>query len=178
MSKTYEKPIGIPSGVTVTVEGSDVSAKGPQGELTLAVSNPIEVRMDDSRIFLTCLDKSKTSKSLHGLFRSLIANMLEGVSKRFSKTLEIQGVGFKASIQGQKLAISLGFSKPIEYLVPDGVNVTTEGGTVIVVNGSDKQKVGDVAARIRAFFPAEPFKGKGIRYKGENVRRKAGKTVA
>lgn len=178
MSKTYEKPIEIPSDVTVTVEGSDVSAKGPQGELTLAVSNPIEVRVDAGRIFLTCLDQSKTSKSFHGLFRSLIANMLEGVSKGFSKTLEIQGVGFKASIQGQKLVISLSFSKPVEYLVPDGVKVTTEGGTVIVVSGSDKQKVGDVTARIRNFFPVEPFKGKGIRYKGESVRRKAGKTVA
>lgn len=178
MSRTGKKPIDIPSGVTVTAEGSSISVSGPEGDLLLTIPDPIEARMDNGRVVVTRPDDSKFSKSLHGLARSLIANMVDGVSKGFTKKLELQGVGFKASVQGQKLVMSLGFSKPIEYVVPEGVKVGTEGSTAIVVSGPDKQKVGDVAARIRAFFPAEPYKGKGVRYKGEYVRRKAGKTVA
>jgi len=116
--------------------------------------------------------------NLHGLTRTLIANMIEGVTKGYSKELEIQGVGFKAAIQGQKLMLSLGYPKPVEYTVPAGIKVAVTEGTAIVVSGADKQLVGDVSARIRSYFPAEPYKGKGIRYKGEYVRRKVGKTVA
>lgn len=178
MSKRSQKPIDIPSGITVTVKDSCISVKGPAGELSLVVSDPIKAEAGNSKVLVTRPNDSRTSKSLHGLTRSLIDNMIEGVSKGFIKSLEIQGVGFKAAIQGQKLMMWLGFSNAVEYVIPDGVKVVVEGGTMIVVSGPDKQKVGDVAARIRTFFPAEPYKGKGVRYKGEYVRRKVGKTVA
>ncbi len=178
MSRTGQKPIDIPDGVTVNVQGPDISVKGRLGELSMAVHDPIAASVDNGKVVVTRQNDTKTGKSLHGLTRSLIANMIEGVAKGFSKQLEIQGVGFKAAVQGQKLVVMLGFSSPVEYTVPEGVTVAVEGATKVVVSGTDKQKVGDTAARIRSFFPAEPYKGKGIRYKGEHVRRKVGKTVA
>jgi len=123
-------------------------------------------------------DDTRESRSFHGLARSLVANMIQGVAEGFKKELEIEGVGFRASVRGQEVSLSLGFSSPVEYLAPDGIKVTVDGGTKLVVSGADKQKVGDTAARLRGFMPAEPYKGKGMRFKDERVRRKVGKTVA
>ncbi|MCK5849446.1 MAG: 50S ribosomal protein L6 [Kiritimatiellae bacterium] len=178
MSRVGQQPINIPDGVTVTVDGTNISAKGSCGELFLVVRDEVTVKVSDAVITVGRADDTRESKSFHGLFRSLIANMIEGVSKGYSKDLEIQGVGFRAEIQGQKLVLTVGYSSPIEYEVPDDVKVEVAGATALKVSGADKQKVGAVAARIRAFCKAEPYKGKGIRYKGEHVRRKVGKTVA
>lgn len=179
MSRIGQKPIDIPGGVTVAMAGATVSVKGPKGELTHEVPPAIDVKVEDDNVIVSRADDTKMSKSLHGLSRSLVANMVEGVSRGFSKRLEIQGVGFRAAAQGQELVLTVGRSSPVQYVAPQGVVVTVEdGGTTIVVAGPDKQKVGEAAARIRAFAPAEPYKGKGVRYKGEHVRRKVGKTVA
>jgi large subunit ribosomal protein L6 len=178
MSRVGEKPIEIPSGVTVKVEPSLVAVKGGQGELSMKISDFIKVETDDKAVTVTRADDTRESKSFHGMTRSMISNMIEGVSKGFSKELEIQGVGFKAVVQGQKLSLSLGFASPVEYTIPEGVNIKVDNNTAVTVTGPDKQQVGDVAARIRSFFPAEPYKGKGVRYKDEHVRRKVGKTVA
>jgi large subunit ribosomal protein L6 len=178
MSRIGQKPVEIPSGVTVDVKGLSVIVKGAKGELSLSTSERIRAEVKDGRVIFTRTDDSKISLSEHGLMRSLVANMIEGVSKGFSKALEIQGVGYRAAVQGGKLVMTLGFSSPIEYDVPDGVNVKVDGGTFITIEGPDKQKVGDVAARIRLFCPVEPYKGKGVRYRGEQVKRKVGKTVA
>jgi len=178
MSRIGEKPIEIPSGVTVTISGSDVAVRGPKGELSMVLPGAIAATVSDNRIDVTREDDQRKSKSFHGLGRSLIANMVTGVSEGYTKELEISGVGFKAVAQGQTLSLSLGFASPVEYSVCEGVSVAVNNNTNIVVTGPDKQKVGETAARIRAFYPAEPYKGKGVMYKGERVRRKVGKTVA
>jgi large subunit ribosomal protein L6 len=178
MSRIGKQPVPVPKGVTASVSASRVQVKGSLGELSMELPRGIGAEVQDGRVVLTRPDDSRQSKSFHGLARNLVANMVEGVSKGFSRALEIQGVGFKAAVQGQKLVLSLGFSSPQEFLVPDGVKVVVTDGTAMVVSGADKQKVGDTAARIRSFYPAEPYKGKGVRYKGEHVRRKVGKTVA
>lgn len=178
MSRIGEMPVEIASGVAVTVDGRKVAVKGSLGELAMELPGPIDVKVDEGKVVVTRADDQRESKSLHGLSRSLIANMVEGVSKGFEKGLEIHGVGFKAAVQGRTLVLSLGFASPIELALPDGVTVTEAGGTRVNVSGPDKQLVGQVAARIRSFFPAEPYKGKGVRYRGEHIRRKVGKTVA
>lgn len=176
MSRVGQKPVEIPSGVTVTVNGSDVRVKGAKAELAITMASGVSAVVEGGKVIVKIADEEKGN--LHGLTRTLIANMIEGVTKGYSKALEIQGVGFKAAIQGQKLQMWLGFPKPVEYTIPDGIKVVVTEGTAMVVSGADKQMVGDVSARIRSYFPAEPYKGKGIRYKGEYVRRKVGKTVA
>mgnify|MGYP000511424553 CR=1 FL=1 len=179
MSRVGAKPVDIPAGVTVTTEPDAVVVKGRLGELRLPLPAPIEVQVADGQVRVVRRDDSHHSKSCHGLVRNLIANMIVGVTQGYKKELEIQGVGYKAALQGRKLVLSLGFASPVTYEIPEGVKVTEEeGGVRLVVSGIDKQLVGDVAARIKAFFPAEPYKGKGIRLKGEYVRRKVGKTVA
>jgi large subunit ribosomal protein L6 len=178
MSRIGQKPIDIPSGITPSVSGSSVSVKGPKGELALELPEGIALEVSDNQVSVSRKDDTRESKSLHGLIRSLVANMVVGVNEGFKKELEVQGVGFKAEAQGQKLTLTVGLSSPVVYMVPDGVSVSSEGGIRILVSGTDKQKVGNVAARIRSFRPAEPYKGKGIRYVGEQVRRKVGKTVA
>ena len=178
MSRIGKKPIDIPSGVTVSVDGQRVVVKGPLGELSLEMPGALSAKVDGAVLQIERPDDSRQSRSFHGLTRSLAANMVDGVSKGFRKELEIEGVGFKGSVQGGKMVLSLGFSSPVEYEFPKGVKVEEQGGTKITVSGPDKQKVGQAAARIRAFAPAEPYKGKGVRYKGEHVRRKVGKTVA
>jgi large subunit ribosomal protein L6 len=178
MSRLGIKPVEIPSGVTVAVAGARVQVKGKLGELTIELPGTIRAQAGDGRLTVTRGDDARLSRSCHGLMRSLLKNMMEGVSKGFRKDLEIQGVGFKAAVQGQKLTMSLGRAAPVEYRIPEGVKVTAEEGVRLAVSGPDKQLVGDVAARIRSFYPAEPYKGKGIRFKGEHVRRKVGKTVA
>ena len=177
MSRIGQKPVDMPPGVSVKVDAQIVSAKGPQGEMALTVCAPIRVEAKDGRLHVLRPDDTAQSRSLQGLHRSLIANMLEGVSKGFSRALELQGVGFRVASQGEKITLSLGYSSPIEYAPPAGIKLTVKDNSIVVL-GADKKKVGDVAALIRSFYPPEPYKGKGIRYRGEYVRRKAGKTVA
>jgi len=176
MSRIGENPIELPAGVTVSIEGPQLTAKGSKGELSLELLEGISVTVDGSTVVVSRANDSQ--KAFHGLTRSLIANMAVGVSTGYSKELEIQGVGFRAAIQGKTLSLALGFASPILYEVPDTVNVEVNNNTAIVITGTDKQQVGNVAARIRSFYPAEPYKGKGVRYKGEKVRRKEGKTVS
>jgi len=178
MSRVGERPIQLPSGVTVNVEGQSVSVRGPLGELSIQLPPAVTAGVDGTILTVQRADDSRESRSLHGTMRSLLTNMIEGVSKGFSKELEVEGVGFKASVQGQTLALSLGFSSSINYAVPEGVKIEVERGTRMKVSGADKQLVGDTAARIRSFCPVEPYKGKGVRYGDEVVHRKVGKTVA
>lgn len=178
MSRVGNKPIEVPAGVTVAVSGAAVSVKGAKGELSLTLPGGIQAVSESGRVTLSRAEDTRTGRSRHGLARSLLAGMIEGVRNGYSRELEIQGVGFKAELKGKILSLALGFSSLVQFPVPDGVTVTVDGGTKLKVSGTDKQKVGEVAARIRAFYPAEPYKGKGIRYVGEHVRRKEGKTVA
>jgi len=177
MSRIGKMPVELPSGVTASIDGGRVSINGPQGELQYAPPAGVTAAVDDNRVVLSRADDSPEARSLHGLARSLVANMVEGAAKGFRKDLEIEGVGFRASVQGQTVTLLLGFASPVQYTAPEGVKVEEQGGTKITVSGADKQKVGEAAARIRAFYPAEPYKGKGLRYAGEYVRRKVGKTV-
>jgi large subunit ribosomal protein L6 len=177
MSRIGRQPVTIPQGVTVTVQGRKVLAKGPKGELTWECVPYVQVAVKEGRVELSCERTDKQGKAVFGTTRSLVANMVQGVKEGYSKTLEIQGVGFRAAIQGQKLVLTLGYSHPIEYAVPAGITVKVADNNVIV-SGADKHLVGDVSARLRSFYPPEPYKGKGVRLKGEYVRRKVGKTVA
>lgn len=153
--------------------------KGPKGELQMQIHKNMTIEVKESEIVVTRADETKTNKSLHGLSRTLIANMIDGVTKGFEKRLEIQGVGYRANIQGRKAVLSLGFSHPIEYEPPEGVSlaIDQEKKNIIIVSGSNKQHVGEAAAKIRSFRKPEPYKGKGIRYEGEYVERKAGKAA-
>ena len=177
MSRIGKQPIEVPQGVDVTLTGQAVRVKGPKGELLLNVHPDVTVHMDDGVVTVTRPSDEPQHRALHGLTRMLVANMVEGVLTGFSKTLEIQGVGYRAMQKGSGIELHLGFSHTIQYPAPDGVSLDTPDQTTIVVTGVDKQKVGQAAAEIRAFRPPEPYKGKGIRYKGEHVRRKAGKTA-
>lgn len=179
MSRIGKLPISIPSGVTVQLDQNIVRVKGPKGELSLTAHPLITVVIEESTVLVTRDGEEKEKRSIHGLMRTLIANMVEGVSKGFEKKLEIIGVGYKASGGGTSLNLSLGFSHPVKYQSPKEIQLTveTEGKrTFVLVAGIDKAKVGEVAAKIRSFRPPEPYKGKGIRYVDEYVRRKAGKS--
>ncbi|MDE0837701.1 MAG: 50S ribosomal protein L6 [Kiritimatiellae bacterium] len=178
MSRIGKIPVSIPSGVDVRVESGSVITKGSKGELSFAIPEEISVDVADGAVSVSAVSTGKQVRAFHGLTRSLIANMVEGVSNGFSKVLLIEGVGFRAAIQGANVTLSLGFASPILYVAPDTVSVTEEGGTRITISGIDKQQVGLVASRIRSYFPVEPYKGKGIRYSDEVVKRKVGKTVA
>ena len=177
MSRIGKQPIEVPQGTDVTLNGQVVHVKGPRGELTFDVHPDISVSMDDRVVTVTRSSDQPKQRALHGLTRMLVANMVEGVVNGFTKTLEIQGVGYRAMKKGSGIELHLGFSHTIEYSAPDGVTLDLPDQTTIVVTGVDKQKVGQAAAEIRSFRPPEPYKGKGIRYKGEHVRRKAGKTA-
>jgi large subunit ribosomal protein L6 len=177
MSRIGKKPVVIPAGVTVKVDGQRVSVKGPKGELELMMPPLVAVESKDGSVLVSAREDSTAGRSQHGLSRSLVANMIEGVSKGYSIELELQGVGFRAAVQGSKITMTIGYSNPIEFVAPKGITLAVKE-SIITVSGSDKQQVGDVAARIRSYYPPEPYKGKGIRYKGEHVKRKAGKTVA
>jgi len=176
MSRIGEKPIEVPGGVSIAIEGACLQAKGPKGSLSLTLPSGISVVQDGARLKFSRQDDSQ--KAFHGLARSLVANMITGVLSGYTKELEINGVGFRAALNGKTLSLSLGFASPVEYKVPDTVTVTVSNNTALTVTGVDKQQVGEVASRIRAFYPAEPYKGKGVQYKGERVRRKVGKTVS
>ena len=169
-------PIPLPAGVTVAVDGQQVSVKGPKGELALTVSEPIKITLEDNNVIVTRPDDEAKSKSLHGLTRTLIANNVHGVSTGFTKTLEIVGTGYRAASKGSNLELALGFSHPVVVEPPQGITLAVEGNTKIIVSGVDKQAVGEVAANIRKLRKPEPYKGKGVRYAGEVVRRKAGKS--
>lgn len=168
-------PIALPQGVTADVSGQDVKIKGPKGELALTVSEPIKVVLEDNSIIVTRPDDEAASKALHGLTRTLIANNVQGVSKGYSKALEIVGTGYRAASKGSNIELALGFSHPVVVTPPAGITLTVEGNNKIIVAGISKQVVGEVAAKIRKLRAPEPYKGKGIRYEGEYVRRKAGK---
>jgi large subunit ribosomal protein L6 len=175
MSRIGKLPVQIPSGVTVTVDNNAVKVKGPKGELMHKLPNGITVARNENVLNVERESEETNHKSLHGLTRSLIANMVEGVTKGYSKQLEITGVGFKAEVRPYGLQLSLGFSHTIEYKAPTGIKLTAPVPTQVVVDGSDKALVGQVAAEIRGLRPPEPYKGKGIKYAGEVIRRKAGK---
>ena len=177
MSRIGKQPIEVPQGTDVTVNGQNVHVKGPKGELTFDAHVDMTVTLEEGVVTVMRPSDEPQHRALHGLTRMLVANMIEGVVTGFSKTLEIQGVGYRALKKGSGIELNLGFSHTINYLAPDGVSLDLPDQTTIVVTGMDKQKVGQAAAEIRAFRPPEPYKGKGIRYKGEHVRRKAGKTA-
>ncbi|MBB3870047.1 50S ribosomal protein L6 [Geobacillus sp. NFOSA3] len=176
MSRVGKKPIEIPSGVTVTVNGNTVTVKGPKGELTRTFHPDMTIKVEDNVITVTRPSDEKRHRALHGTTRSLLANMVEGVSKGYEKTLELVGVGYRAAKQGKKLVLNVGFSHPVEIEPEEGLEIEVPSQTKIVVKGADKQRVGELAANIRAVRPPEPYKGKGIRYEGEVVRLKEGKT--
>ena len=178
MSRIGKIPVIIPDKVKVQVKNQHVAVEGPNGKLALDVHHLATVKVDDQQVLVTRPNDNKESKAIHGLVRSLIQNMVIGVSKGFVKQLEIQGVGFKATLANKKITLNLGYSHEIVYPVPDTIVVTLEdGGTKIKIAGPDKQLVGKVASEIRSFYPPEPYKGKGVRYSDEKVKRKEGKTV-
>jgi large subunit ribosomal protein L6 len=178
MSRIGKKPIPVPSGVTARVEGQTVSVKGPRGELSRSLHREMQIALDGDQITVARPSEEKKHKALHGLTRTLVANMVEGVSKGFVKTLELQGVGYKAEAKPYGVNLIVGFSHPVKYEAPKGIKISVEGNTVVKIEGVDKEAVGQVAAELRSVRPPEPYKGKGIRYQGEQVRRKAGKTGA
>ena len=176
MSRIGKLPIPIPAKVDVSISGQTVAVKGPKGELSRSLPAEVSVAIDNSVVKVTPVDASRRARQMHGLCRTLVANMVEGVSSGFQKRLEIQGVGYRAATQGTKLVLNVGYSKPVEIEPPTGVQVAVEANTNLIVSGIDKELVGNMAAKIRAVRPPEPYKGKGIRYVGEYVRRKAGKS--
>ena len=176
MSRIGKAPIAVPGGVTVTIaDGNIVTVKGPKGELKRSVPGAMALKQENNEITVTRPSDEPGHKSLHGLTRTLIANMVEGVTKGFTKNLELVGVGYKAEVRPYGLQLALGFSHPIEYKAPVGIKLSAPVPTQILVEGSNKEVVGQVAAEIRSLRPPEPYKGKGVKYAGEQVRRKAGK---
>ena len=178
MSRIGKKPITVPAGVTVTVENNFVTVKGPKGELSRQIHKNMKLSMDNGVLTVERPNDEKENRALHGLSRTLINNMIVGVTAGFSKTLEIQGVGYRAALQGKNINFTLGFSHPVIKEPPAGITFAVPAPNKIVVSGSDKELVGAVAADIRTLRPPEPYKGKGIRYEGEYVRRKMGKAGA
>ena len=175
MSRIGKMPVTVPSGVTVTQDGSRITVKGPRGELSRTLPAMISVTLENGILTAARPSDDPSHKAMHGLTRSLVANMVEGVTKGFTKTLEIVGVGYKAETRPYGLQLALGFSHPVEYRAPTGIKLTATNPTTVVVDGADKEIVGQVAAELRSLRPPEPYKGKGIKYAGEQVRRKAGK---
>jgi large subunit ribosomal protein L6 len=178
MSRIGNLPIEIPSGVDVTIDGSVVKVKGPKGELLQELNASIELDVTENLINVRPKDSSRQTRALQGTMRSLIANMVSGVVKPYSKDLLIEGVGFRAAVKGTDVGLELGYSHPINHPIPDGVSVTVADNVKIHVEGSDKQKVGQLAADIKSYYPVEPYKGKGVRILGQYVRRKEGKKSA
>lgn len=175
MSRIGKLPIDIPAGVTVSVSGRDVTVKGSKGELTLAVAAPIEVQVEENQVLVTRPDEERESRSLHGLVRTLINNNIIGVSQGYSKGLEIVGTGYRVQKKGQNIELAVGYSHPVVVEPPSGITFEVEGNTKVTVSGISKQAVGECAANIRKVRRPEPYKGKGVRYAGEQIRRKAGK---
>ncbi len=175
MSRIGKKPVEIPSGVEITIDGQTVTAKGPLGTESVTVRPEIAVKVEDNHIILSKVGTTRETDALYGLSRTLVANAVHGVKEGFEKKLEIQGVGYRANMEGKNLNLALGYSHPVIVEPPAGITITVEANTKISVKGSNKQTVGDIAAFIRSKRPPEVYKGKGIRYEGEHIRRKAGK---
>ena len=175
MSRIGRKSIPVPAGVDVTITGQTIKVKGPKGELSHTVAEPITVEREDGELHVNRPNDERKSKELHGLSRTLVANMIVGVTEGYKKTLEINGTGYRVTAKGQDLEFALGFSHPVNVVPPAGISFTVERPTQFTVAGIDKQLVGEVAANIRKIRPPEPYKGKGVKYQGEVIRRKAGK---
>jgi large subunit ribosomal protein L6 len=178
MSRIGKRPVPIPKGVTLAIDGQTVKVKGPKGELSRTVHPEMRLAMEEGHLTVTRPSEETRHKALHGLTRTLIANMVEGVEKGYQKVLEIQGVGYKAELNKTGLNVVVGYSHPVTYKAPEGITFAVANNTVVTISGPNKELVGQVAAEIRQIRPPEPYKGKGIRYQGERVRRKAGKTGA
>ena len=176
MSRIGKKPVPIPDKVTVSIEGLTISVKGPKGTLERTLPEKVTIAQEDNAVVVTPVDTSRAARERHGLCRTLISNMIEGVSKGYSKNLEIIGVGYRAQVKGNTLTLNVGYSKPVEMVMPEGITAAMgEKNTQVIISGINKEVVGNTAAKVRAVRPPEPYKGKGIRYQGEYVRRKAGK---
>ncbi|MDN5656303.1 50S ribosomal protein L6 [Brevibacterium sandarakinum] len=175
MSRIGKNPISVPTGVEVKIDGQDVAVKGPKGDLSVSISEPISVSLDDGVVTVSRPDEERESRSLHGLSRTMINNMIVGVTDGYSKSLEIVGTGYRVLAKGSNLELALGYSHSITVEPPEGISFTVDGQTKLAVHGIDKQLVGETAANIRKLRKPEPYKGKGVRYAGENVRRKVGK---
>ena len=178
MSRIGKKPVTVPKGITLDLQGSTVAVKGPKGELRRQLHPEMQLALANGVFTVTRPSEEQKHKALHGLTRTLVQNMIDGVSKGFTKTLEIQGVGYKAEAKPYGVNLVVGFSHPVKYEAPKGIKISVENNTTVKIEGADKEKVGQVAAELRAVRPPEPYKGKGVRYQGEQVRRKAGKTGA
>ena len=178
MSRIGKKPIELPSGVSVQIEGQLIRVKGPKGELARTIHAELMLKQEGNQVLVGRPSEETRHKALHGLTRTLIANMVEGVAKGYQKTLEIQGVGYKAELNKTGITVIAGFSHPVQYQAPEGITFAVEANTIVRISGPNKELVGQVAAELRQIRPPEPYKGKGIRYQGERVRRKAGKTGA
>jgi large subunit ribosomal protein L6 len=175
MSRIGKKPVLVPSGVTANIEGQTIKVKGPKGALQFVVPDDVAVKMDKTGIQLDPRSETKRARSLWGTSRTLVSNLVSGVTKGFEEKLEITGVGYRAAVQGKNLQLQLGFSHDVNYPIPEGIAIATPKPTEIVITGVDKQKVGHVAAEIRGYRPPEPYKGKGVKYAGEYIFRKEGK---
>jgi large subunit ribosomal protein L6 len=175
MSRIGKKPISVPQGVTATVDGQTVRMKGPKGELSFAVHEDIDVKVENGEVKVDPRVKTQRARSMWGLSRSMVQNLATGVTTGFERKLEIEGVGYRASVQGKNLVLALGYSHDVNYAIPQGITITTPKPTEILITGSSKQQVGQVAAEIRQWRPPEPYKGKGVRYAGEFIFRKEGK---
>jgi large subunit ribosomal protein L6 len=177
MSRIGKQPIAIPPKVKVEIQGQKILVEGPKGKLDWELPRRTSLKVEDGKIIVSRGGEDAQAKALHGLSRALVNNMVRGVTEGFVKKLEIQGVGFKAAVQGKNVNMVLGFSHPINYAIPDQIKVTVEENTKLTIEGPDRRLVGQVAAELRSFYPPEPYKGKGVRYVGEHVQRKEGKTV-
>lgn len=177
MSRIGNNPIALPKGVTVAVVDGMIHVEGPKGKLNFKSREEVTLAIEEGKVVVKRVDDSQTARAYHGLYRQLVVNMVEGVSKGFSKTLIINGVGFRADLKGNVLTLSLGYAQPIDFVVPEGITAVVETPTKIILSGIDKQQVGQTAAELRSLRKPEPYKGKGIRYEDEVIRRKAGKTA-
>jgi large subunit ribosomal protein L6 len=175
MSRIGKKPVPVPAGVTVNISGQDVAVKGPKGELKMAFVEEVLVKLADGAVDVQPKDQSKFARSCWGMTRTMVSNMIKGVTEGFTRSLEITGVGYRAAVQGKELQLQLGYSHDVKYPIPAGITIATPKPTEIVVSGIDKQHVGQVAAEIRSFREPEPYKGKGVKYAGEYIFRKEGK---
>lgn len=176
MSRIGKAPIPLPDKVSVSLNGLDVTVKGPKGELSRTLPDGVQISQDGNTVVVSPSSETRRSRERHGLCRTLVANMVEGVSQGYTRKLEIIGVGYRAALQGKKLVVSAGYSHQVEMVPPDGVTFAVEGNTTVLVSGANKELVGNEAAKVRAIRPPEPYKGKGIKYEGERILRKAGKT--
>jgi large subunit ribosomal protein L6 len=176
MSRIGKRPIPIPAKVSITIDGQDIQVKGPKGDLARTLPTGVAVVQEGDTLLVNSKDNYRLARERHGLCRTLVANMVEGVSNGYQKRLEIQGIGYRAQVQGRNLNLSLGYSHPVIFEPPTGIDFAVENNTNVIVSGIDKELVGNTAASIRASRPPEPYKGKGVRYAGEQVRRKAGKS--